>query len=167
MLRLGRCSAAVRSAPRDIRKGALRSVLPIPDPIGQVRTSLGRSAGQTSCRFGRSTVLAVLPGLASVSPVVEEDGVTFALPDRNGRLAGVRLLQELGLPGPLLMSRAGGEWRLRLPLPDVDRMEYLFEIEDRHGRRTTIPDPANPRRAAGAFGDNLSPSSRATANPSG
>jgi enterochelin esterase family protein len=32
-------------------------------------------------------------------------------------------------------------------------MEYLFEVADRHGVRTTIPDPSNPLRAGGAFGD--------------
>jgi enterochelin esterase family protein len=32
-------------------------------------------------------------------------------------------------------------------------MEYLLEIEDHNGHRTTITDPGNPRRASGAFGD--------------
>ena len=32
-------------------------------------------------------------------------------------------------------------------------MEYLFEITDQNHRRSTITDPANPRRVAGAFGD--------------
>jgi enterochelin esterase-like enzyme len=79
--------------------------------------------------------------------------VTFELVDRPGRLAGVRLVQEIGLPGPLEFIRAGGVWRLSVDLPDVHRMEYLLEIRYRHGDRTTIPDPANPRRVAGAFGD--------------
>jgi enterochelin esterase family protein len=78
---------------------------------------------------------------------------SFALLDRHRRLTGVRLVQEIGLAGPLEFERAGGMWRLTVDLPDVHRMEYLFEISDRAGRRTTIPDPANPRRARGAFGD--------------
>jgi enterochelin esterase-like enzyme len=95
----------------------------------------------------------VLPSLGGASPVVDDDGVTFSLVDRNGRLVSVRLVDELGLDGPFEMERVLGEWRLRLTRPGVDRMEYLFEIEDRRGNRATITDPANPRRAAGAFGD--------------
>jgi enterochelin esterase-like enzyme len=78
---------------------------------------------------------------------------TFELIDRPGRLAGVRLVQEIGLTAPLDFSRTHGVWRLDVELPDVHRMEYLFELRDGHGARTTIPDPANPRRAPGAFGE--------------
>ncbi|HZC72334.1 MAG TPA: alpha/beta hydrolase-fold protein [Jatrophihabitans sp.] len=77
----------------------------------------------------------------------------FELIDRPGRLAGVRLVQEIGLAGPLEFARTRGSWRLEVDLPDVRRMEYLFEIRDRHGARMTVLDPANPRRAAGAFGE--------------
>lgn len=85
-------------------------------------------------------------------PALDDSGVTFALFDRHGRLAAVRLIQEAGLTGPLAFARGKGTWRLSLPLPDVDRMEYLFEIEDHNGNRTTITDPGNPLRAGGAFG---------------
>src|SRR5206468_7232230 len=78
---------------------------------------------------------------------------TFQLADRPGRLAGVRLAQEIGLGEPLDFVRTGGVWRLDVELPDVLRMEYLFEIRNGHGARSTIPDPANPRRAPGAFGE--------------
>lgn len=81
------------------------------------------------------------------------DSVDFELLDRSGRLAAVRLAQEVGIDAPLDLTRTRGVWRLRIPRPDVDRMEYLFELEDHNGNRTTIPDPANPRRAGGAFGD--------------
>jgi enterochelin esterase family protein len=87
------------------------------------------------------------------TPTVDESAVVFELVDRRRRLAAVRLVQEIGLPDPLEFSRVTGAWRLPLPLPDVDRMEYLFEIEDHNGHRTTIADPANPRRAPGAFGE--------------
>jgi enterochelin esterase family protein len=83
----------------------------------------------------------------------EGDAVTFELRDNPGRLRGVRLIQEVGLPGPLEFSRAAGRWTLSTDRPDVDRMEYLFEIDDRRGRRSTITDPTNPRRVGGAFGD--------------
>ena len=79
--------------------------------------------------------------------------IDFALPDRFGRLAAVRLWQEVGAAGPLDFVRIGGKWRLRLAQPDVDRMEYLFEVADRNGHRATLPDPGNPLRAGGAFGD--------------
>jgi enterochelin esterase-like enzyme len=79
--------------------------------------------------------------------------VTFTLADPARRLAGVRLVDEIGLPGPSAYAWASGGWRLERPRPDVARMEYLLEIEDHNGRRTTIPDPGNPLRAGGAFGD--------------
>ncbi|HTW09890.1 MAG TPA: alpha/beta hydrolase-fold protein [Acidimicrobiales bacterium] len=87
------------------------------------------------------------------SPVVGASAATFRLADPHRRLRAARVLDEIGLRGPLDMAYGSGEWRLRLPRPPVDRMEYLYEIEDRHGKRTTITDPANPRRAAGAFGE--------------
>jgi enterochelin esterase-like enzyme len=86
-------------------------------------------------------------------PIIDGSSVVFELIDRHRRLAGVRLMQEIGLAGRLDFARVAGGWRLRLPLPEVDRMEYLFEVEDHNGHRNTIPDPANPRRAPGAFGD--------------
>jgi enterochelin esterase-like enzyme len=89
----------------------------------------------------------------STAPVPDEAAVTFHLSDRGGRLTGVRLVQELGLPGPLDFERVSGGWRLRLPLPPVDRMEYLLEVTDHNGNRSTITDPGNPGRAPGAFGD--------------
>lgn len=87
------------------------------------------------------------------TPPATDGTVQFELVDRHRRLAAVRLVQEIGLPDPLEFVRASGTWRLRLPQPDVDRMEYLLEVEDHNGHRTTITDPGNPHRAAGAFGD--------------
>jgi len=78
---------------------------------------------------------------------------TFELADRAGRLAGVRLHQEIGLSGPLDFARTRGVWRLTVELPDVDRMEYLFEVRDHNGKQVTITDPRNPLRAPGAFGE--------------
>jgi enterochelin esterase-like enzyme len=81
------------------------------------------------------------------------DVATFQLADARRSLRAVRLLQEVGLTGPLDFERVGHTWTLAVPRPDVDRMEYLFEIDDRRGRRATILDPANPQRVGGAFGD--------------
>jgi enterochelin esterase family protein len=78
--------------------------------------------------------------------------VSFELADRPGRLAGVRLQQEVGLAGPIEFVRTRGVWRLTVELPAVDRLEYLFEVRDHNGAQMTITDPANPRRAPGAFG---------------
>lgn len=85
-------------------------------------------------------------------PVVDDNGVVFVLDDRYRRLAAVCLQQELGLGG-LAFTREHTRWWLRVPRPPVDRMEYLFEIEDANGHRSTITDPGNPLRAPGAFGD--------------
>jgi enterochelin esterase family protein len=41
-----------------------------------------------------------------------------------------------------------GAWRLRFARPEVDRLEYLLGIDG-----AFAPDPQNPRRAAGPFGD--------------
>ncbi|MFL6163221.1 MAG: alpha/beta hydrolase [Jatrophihabitantaceae bacterium] len=88
------------------------------------------------------------------APAVTRSAVTFRLVDRQARLRSVRLQQEVRVPGDRLNFRyRQGMWRLRLPRPAVDRMEYLFEIEHRNGDRQTMPDPANPRRAPGAFGE--------------
>jgi enterochelin esterase-like enzyme len=90
--------------------------------------------------------------VSHTAAAVDEDGVTFVLADRRRRLGAVRLVQDLGL-SDLTFVRERTEWWLRLPRPPVDRMEYLFEVEDDNGRRNTILDPANSRRAPGAFGD--------------
>ncbi len=93
------------------------------------------------------------PTRTGTAPVTDAAGVVFALPDRGGRLAGVRLVQELGLTDGLAFVRQGGTWTLRLPRPPVDRMEYRLETTDLDGGTETITDPGNPLRAGGAFGD--------------
>ena len=80
---------------------------------------------------------------------------TFRLADDDpGRLAGVRLWQEVRIPSDqLAMTWSDGAWTLTLPRPAVDRMEYLFELAYADGGHETICDPANPLRVGGAFGD--------------
>ena len=74
-------------------------------------------------------------------------------PDRT--LAGVRLVQEIGLPADQLefeYDDAGRGWRLRLPQLPVWRLEYRLEL--RHeGRTEVVCDPDNPQRAPGGFGE--------------
>ena len=57
--------------------------------------------------------------------------------------------QELARPrpGPPFVW-ADGAWRLDFARPEADRMEYLLGIDG-----DFVPDPANPLRAPGPFGD--------------
>jgi enterochelin esterase family protein len=87
-------------------------------------------------------------------PRVDATGVEFRLPDPHARLAGVRLYQEVRVPGDQLQFRhRRGGWTLQLARPAVDRLEYLLELEHPNGGRETICDPTNPHRVPGAFGE--------------
>ncbi len=87
-------------------------------------------------------------------PTVDADGVTFRFPDSRHALEAVAVYQEVASPrpGPDL-RRVDGAWSARLARPKVDRMEYLFELLHPDGQAELVCDPANPRRASGAFGD--------------
>ncbi len=50
-------------------------------------------------------------------------------------------------PGPPF-AWVDGEWRLTFPRPAADRLEYLIGVDG-----AFVPDPANPLRAPGPFGD--------------
>lgn len=64
------------------------------------------------------------------------------------------LFQEVAWPrpGPNL-TYLDGIWSAHLPRPNVDRMEYLFEVLHPDGGYELLLDPANPLRGPGAFGD--------------
>ena len=82
--------------------------------------------------------------------------MSFSLSDPAGALRGVRLWHEREISSPDLsyeFGRAPSAWTLRLPRPDVDRLEYQFELTEANGRTRLVCDPANPRRAPGPFGD--------------
>lgn len=80
--------------------------------------------------------------------------VRFLVPDQGHRLAGVRLVQDVCVPGELLdFRRAGDCWRLDVARPPVSRMEYLLELRHADGSHEIVTDPANPLHAGGAFGD--------------
>jgi enterochelin esterase family protein len=88
------------------------------------------------------------------APRVDADGVTLSLSDAARHLAGVRLWQEVRIPGDHLdLAWRDGEWSVHLPRPGVDRMEYLFELRRHDGHTETVLDPVNERRVGGAFGD--------------
>ena len=71
------------------------------------------------------------------------------MPDPGHELGSVVLGQEVARPrpGPSFTWNEGA-WLLRFPRPPVDRLEYLLGI-----RGDFAPDPANPLRAPGPFGD--------------
>ena len=85
---------------------------------------------------------------------LDGDDLVFSHPDPDGALSGVRLQQDVRLPGELLgFTRQGGEWVLRVPRPEVDRLEYSFELQHPGGGSEWVCDPGNPLRVGGAFGD--------------
>jgi enterochelin esterase-like enzyme len=89
--------------------------------------------------------------VAPAGPRVEEDAVEFVL--SSTRLRGVSLLHELRRPRRVPFVREGRDWRLTFPRPEADRMEYLFELTFLAGSTRVMPDPTNPLRAGGPFGD--------------
>jgi enterochelin esterase-like enzyme len=77
----------------------------------------------------------------------------WSLPDPDRALAAVRLQQHAGLdPAAVGFAREGDEWVLEAPRPPVDRIEYQLELHWADGRVETVPDPGNPLRAPGVFG---------------
>jgi enterochelin esterase-like enzyme len=91
-----------------------------------------------------------------MSPIVSETGVVFTVEDPAGDLSGVNLYQELQRPrlGPAFTrSPETNSWQLRLPRPDVDRMEYMLELAHKDGSRQLTIDSSNPLTAPGPFGD--------------
>lgn len=85
------------------------------------------------------------------APLVRDDAVEFELSD--ARLSGVALLHELRRPRRVEFARSGRTFTLVFPRPDADRLEYLLELRFRRGEVETVPDPSNPMRAPGPFGD--------------
>lgn len=89
--------------------------------------------------------------VTGAATAVDATGVTFALADPYRHLTAVRLEQDVDRTARDF-TRERTRWSLRMPRPEVDRLEYLFEVEDHNGHRATIPDPGNPDVAPGAFG---------------
>jgi enterochelin esterase-like enzyme len=82
-------------------------------------------------------------------PDVRADRVVFRLEDHG--FTSVRLVQELERPrsGPAFARVDGArQWELEYRRPQVDRMEYRFEVDG-----DSFCDPHNPLHAPGAFGD--------------
>jgi enterochelin esterase-like enzyme len=92
-----------------------------------------------------------MPVTTQRGPRVGDDVVEFELTD--ARLTGVALLHELRRPRRLDFTRSGRTFRLRYPRPDADRFEYQLELTRRGGAKLVVPDPTNPLRAPGPFGE--------------
>ena len=91
---------------------------------------------------------------AATGPVVRETEIELAFRDATRSVAAVALAHELRRPRRVPFVRAGrGEWTLRFPRPEALRLEYLLELTRRNGATQLVPDPANPLRAPGPFGD--------------
>lgn len=95
---------------------------------------------------------------APVTPVagavVDGDTIRFSLPDPERRMSGVRLMQDVRIPGEQLgFTWDNGTWALRVARPPVDRLEYKLELDHADGGHESVTDPGNPRSAPGAFGD--------------
>jgi enterochelin esterase family protein len=85
--------------------------------------------------------------LSELGTAVEGDELVFRLsdPDRGHREVRVWCDLELGIE--LGMAEVDGGWELRLGLPELDCLEYLFDVDG-----TLMPDPGNPERVEGPFG---------------
>jgi enterochelin esterase family protein len=90
---------------------------------------------------------------ARSTPQTGDTGAVLTLPDPRRAYMEVALLHELRRPRRIAFARRGRRWELHLPRPDVDRMEYLLELRSAGGSTEVGPDPANPLRAAGPFGE--------------
>jgi len=77
----------------------------------------------------------------------------FRVSDPERELAAVRFVSDGTKRRPPAFSRRDGRWELRLPEPPLVRLEYLLELETKDGSRRLAPDPANPLRAPGPFGE--------------
>ena len=82
---------------------------------------------------------------------VEDDEVVFRLADPDHEREQVTLWLDLVLPAQwpkdLAMTAVDGGWELRLPFPDLDCLEYMFDAGGGLGL-----DPGNPDQVDGAFG---------------
>lgn len=84
---------------------------------------------------------------------VEDHDIRFCVADPEHRLAGVRLLDELNLPGAGRdFAFDAGRWRLVLPRPPAHRLEYQLELRHADGGVESVTDPDNPATTPGAFG---------------
>jgi enterochelin esterase-like enzyme len=78
---------------------------------------------------------------------VEANELVFRLADPDHSHDDVKVWFDVELGVELAMASVPGGWELRIPLPDLDCLEYLFDADG-----AMAPDPGNPDQVAGAFG---------------
>ncbi len=78
---------------------------------------------------------------------VDGDDVVVRYADPEHAAAAVRVWAHLTL-GDTSMHEIDGGWEVRLSDLPVDRLEYLLDVDG-----DLRPDPSNPRRVAGPFGE--------------
>ena len=79
---------------------------------------------------------------------VQTHRIVFRYPDPERRLEGVRLWADLDLGVDPAMRRTDVGWELRVPMPRLDCLEYLFDVAG----EGMVTDPGNPDVKDGAFG---------------
>ncbi len=79
---------------------------------------------------------------------VQTHRIVFRFPDPDHRAEGVRLWTDLPVGDDLDLSPTDAGWELRLPMPRLDCLEYLFDVAG----EGMVTDPGNPEVKDGAFG---------------
>src|SRR4051812_43328908 len=82
-----------------------------------------------------------------------ENEATLVVPDGRRAFERGEPAHDLRQPRRRAFERRNRRWELTIPRPEADRMEYLLEVERRDGGTELLPDPTNPLRAPGPFGD--------------
>ncbi len=87
-------------------------------------------------------------------PMAERAGFWFAHDVGARAVREVRLFTDVARPERVVpMERTSEGWfTLRLPAPEVDRVEYSFQVVDESGRVDWTLDPRNERRVDAPFG---------------
>jgi enterochelin esterase family protein len=85
--------------------------------------------------------------LSELATGIEDDEIVFRLGDPEHAHGEVKVWCDVELGIELDMAEVEGGWELRLPLPDLDCLEYLFDVDGQ-----LAPDPGNPELVEGAFG---------------
>ncbi len=84
-------------------------------------------------------------------PLVTDRGVALRVP-RDAAPGGVRLEADWMLEVDPEFAAEGSAWTLRLPRPAAHRLEYQLTLRRPEGD-ARMPDPTNPLRVPGPFGD--------------
>lgn len=84
-------------------------------------------------------------------PRLLDECVHFRFDPQDPSVTSVRLDADRAIGGAREFIADQGGWLLKLPRPDVQRLEYRLEVE-RGSSRETITDPGNPVTVATAFG---------------